>query len=86
MPIGTLTRKIQCQSSRSVSPARRDVTPCLRQQPQDRQHALLDARKLADYELAAQALHLACHAVVERGDQVWRAPRRRQEVVAEEGH
>jgi hypothetical protein len=62
------------------------MTPCLRQQPQDRQHSLLDARKLADHELTAQALHLVGQAVVERGDQVWRAPRRRQEVVSEDGH
>ena len=74
------------EGHRDPDPARRDMTPRLRQQPQDREHSLLDARKLADDELAAQPLHLVADAVVQRWNQTGRTPCHREEVLAENGH
>ena len=57
------------QREREPDPSRGDVAPGFRQQPHHCEDPLVDARKLADDELAAQPLHLVGEALVQRRDQ-----------------
>lgn len=91
VPVPTVTARYppalaRAQRERESDPSRGDVAPGLRQQPQDCEDPLIDARQPADDELAAQPLHLIGEALVQRRDEPRDTSRRSEELVAEYRH